>query len=323
MSPYSHEVTCLSVCFSIGVDTWYTMRCNKATISGALLIGLCIFAVLLCGCTGNTGETTSTESTNVNPIKAAQEESGVLTITGSTTVLPVAAQAAELYMDNHPGVDVQVTGGGSGVGVQSAGEGTAMIGMASRDLKKEETEKYPELQEHQIAIDGIAIITHKTNPISSLTLDQVKAIYNGNVTNWKDVGGSDAEIIVIGRDSASGTREFFHEKIMNKEDFAQTQLEKNSNGAVRQSVEQTPAAIGYVGLGYIDENIHAVPILVDGKAIVPSIESVEDGSYPVARPLNLLTNGEPEGIISEFIGFISSPEGQKIVTEEGFVPITR
>lgn len=300
---------------------------GKTTIvSGIILIGLFMCAVLLCGCTGTTEtEKTAPVSAGENPLKETNVQpgaAGVLTITGSTTVLPVAAQAAEFYMDAHPGVDVQVNGGGSGVGVQSAGEGTAMIGMASRDLKSEEKEKYPELLEHQVAIDGIAIITHNTNPIASLTLDQVKAIYNGNITNWKDVGGNDASIVVIGRDSASGTREFFHEKVMNKEDFVQNQLEKNSNGAVKQSVEQTPAAVGYVGLGYIDETIHAVPILVDGTPVIPSIESVKDKSYPIARPLNFLTNGEPSGIIAEFITFIDSPEGQKIVTDEGFVPLT-
>lgn len=302
------------------------MTGNTTIVSGIILIGLFICAVLLCGCIGTTEtEKTTPVSTGENPLKETKVQpgaAGVLTITGSTTVLPVAAQVAEFYMDTHPGVDVQVNGGGSGAGVQSAGEGTAMIGMASRDLKKEEKEKYPELLEHQVAIDGIAIITHKNNPIASLTLDQVKAIYNGNITNWKDVGGNDGKIVVIGRDSASGTREFFHEKVMNKEDFVQTQLEKNSNGAVKQSVEQTPAAVGYVGLGYIDESIHAVPILVNGTPVIPSIESVKDKSYPVARPLNFLTNGEPSGIIAEFIVFIDSPEGQKIVTEEGFVPLT-
>ncbi len=295
--------------------------------SGFILIGLILCAILLCGCTGTTeNEKTVPAPAGENPLQETKTQpgsAGVLTITGSTTVLPVAAQAAERYMDTHPAVDIQVNGGGSGVGVQSAGEGTAMIGMASRDLKKEEKEKYPELREHQIAIDGIAIITHPSNPVPSLTLDQVKAIYNGNITNWKDVGGNDAAIVVIGRDSASGTREFFHEKVMNKEDFVRTQLEKNSNGAVKQSVQQTPAAIGYVGLGYIDETVHAVPILVDGKAVAPSVETVKDKSYPIARPLNFLTNGEPSGLIAEFIAFIEGPEGRQIVTDEGFVPLLR
>ena len=301
------------------------MKYNTTKFLGIILIGLLLSAILLCGCTVNQGTEKATPVTSSENLvrQESEEEPGILTITGSTTVLPVAAQVAELFMVTYPGVDVQVNGGGSGVGVQSAGEGTAMIGMSSRDLKTEETEKFPELKEHQIAIDGIAIITHRSNPIPSLLLEQVKAIYNGNITNWKEVGGRDTPIVVIGRDSASGTREFFHEKVMYKEDFIQKQLEKNSNGAIKQSVEQTPLAIGYVGLGYIDETIHAVPILIDGKTVVPSIESVKDNSYPIARPLNLLTNGEPSGLIADFIAFIDSPEGQKIVIDEGFVPITR
>ena len=114
-----------------------------------------------------------------------------------------------------------------------------------------------------------------------------------------------------------------HEKIMNNGDFIQTQLEKNSNGAVKQSVEQTPTAIGYVGLGYIDDTIHAVPLLTDGKTVVPSIETVKDKTYPVSRPLFLLTNGEPNGTIADFIDYIKGQEGQKIVSEEGFVPLTQ
>lgn len=284
-------------------------------MSGIILIGLCTITILLCGCTES-----SQSSTGGNP-GFQQQESDVLTISGSTTVLPVAAQAAEQYMDDNPDVDIRVNGGGSGVGVQSVGEGTAMIGMVSRYLKKEEKEKYPDLKEHQIAIDGIAIITHRSNPILSLTLEQVKAIYNGNISNWKEVGGSDAAIVVIGRDSASGTREFFHEKVMNMEDFVQKQFEKNSNGAVKQSVEQTPAAIGYVSLGYIDESVNAIPILVDGKPIVPSVETVKDKSYPIARPLDFLTNGECSGLTVDFIAFIGTQKGQQVVTLEGFVPL--
>lgn len=288
------------------------MKRNVIHIPALLLTGLLICAVLLCGCTGN--------ETKETPAKAASGT--VLTIAGSTTVLPIAAQAAEVFMDSHPGYDLQVSGGGSGVGVQSAAEGTAMIGMSSRDLKAEEKEKYPDLVEHEIAVDGIAIITHKSNPIPSLTLAQVKGIYDGSIKNWNEVGGSDAVIVVIGRDSASGTREFFHESVMKKEDFVQTQLEKNSNGAVKQGVEQTPSAIGYVGLGYVDGAIHAVPIEIDGVAVTPSLETVKSKAYPVARPLLFLTKGEPTGITAEFFAFVDSEEGQQIVADEGFIPLT-
>ncbi|NLV27000.1 MAG: phosphate ABC transporter substrate-binding protein [Methanomicrobiales archaeon] len=289
------------------------MSLNISIKSVLLVLGLCFCMVLLCGCIENQSREPA--------MRVGQSE--VLTITGSTTVLPVIAQAAEIFMDKNPDIEVLVTGGGSGVGVMSAGEGTAMVGMASRDIKREENEKYPGLVEHRIAIDGMVIITHITNPVPSLTLAQIKAIYNGTIRNWKEVGGKDGVIVVTGRDSASGTREFFHVEIMNREDFLQNQLEKNSNGAVWQSVRQTPSAIGYVSLGYIDDDVYAVPILVEGKEIKPSIETVKNGLYPVARPLNLITNGEPAGITSDFISFLSTPEIEQIIIGEGFIPITR
>lgn len=298
------------------------MKSSKVTYTFILLIGITIFSVFLCGCTGTQKQAGTNQPISSNASGSTEgTEEQVLTISGSTTVLPIAAQVAEKYMDANPELDIQVNGGGTGVGVQSAGEGTAMIGMASRDLKTEEKEKYPDLIQKEIAIDGIAIITHKDNPILSMTLGQVRSVYDGNITNWKDLGGKDAKIVVVGRDSASGTRDFFHEKVMENTDFVQTQLEKNSNGAVKQTIEQTPGAIGYVGLGYLDDTINAVPIKTESKIVVPSIETVKDKSYPIARPLIMLTKGEPTGLASKFFIFLASPEGAAIITEEGCVPI--
>jgi phosphate transport system substrate-binding protein len=298
------------------------MKNNTRVIFGTILVGFLICFVLMTGCTGNSGSSTEKNTTSTDTIKSGSG-STILSITGSTTVLPIAAKAAEEFMKSHPNVDVQVNGGGTGVGVQAAGEGTAMLGMASRDLKAEEVGKYPDLIPHQIAIDGLVFITNSANPIPSLTIDQVKKIYDGNITNWKDVGGNDGAIIVVGRDSASGTREYMSSDVMKKADFVKTQLEKNSNGAVKQTVEQTPNAIGYVGLGYVDSTIHAVPLSVNGTAIIPSIEAVKAGKYPLSRPLHLLTKGEATGDAAEFLSFLNGQEGQKIITEEGFVTITR
>jgi len=298
------------------------MKNNTRVIFGTILIGLLICFVLMTGCTGNSGSSTEKNTNSSDTIKSGSGGS-ILSITGSTTVLPIAAKAAEVFMESHPNVDVQVNGGGTGVGVQAAGEGTAMIGMASRDLKTEEVSKYPDLIPHQIAIDGLVFITNSANPIPSLTIDQVKKIYDGNITNWKDVGGNDGAIIVVGRDSASGTREYMSSDVMKKADFVKTQLEKNSNGAVKQTVEQTPNAIGYVGLGYVDSTIHAVPLSVNGTTIIPSIETVKAGKYPLARPLHLLTKGEAKGDAAEFLSFLNGQEGQNIITEEGFITITK
>ncbi|MDD1728809.1 MAG: phosphate ABC transporter substrate-binding protein [Methanospirillum sp.] len=296
------------------------MKRTRTVTFGVILIGLLLCTTLMAGCTGNSGSQTD-KTTTPATVKGAAE--GVLSIAGSTTVLPIAAKVAEKYMGAHPETDVQVNGGGTGAGVQAAGEGTAMIGMASRDLKEEELKKYPDLIPHQIAIDGLVFITNADNPIPSLTLDQIKKIYDGNITNWKDVGGKDAPIVVVGRDSASGTRDYMSTDVMKKADFVKTQLEKNSNGAVKQTIEQTPNAIGYVGLGYIDQTIHAVPISVNGTLTVPSIETVKKGTYPLSRPLHLLTKGQPTGDAAKFIAFLETAEGQKIITEEGFITIIK
>jgi len=251
------------------------------------------------------------------------EDKNVQTITvmGSTTVLPIVQRASEAYMEKHSDVDIRVSGGGSSVGIRAVGEGTADIGMASRDLKSSEKKEYPSLKKTVIARDGIAIIVHPDNPVSSLTLEQIRGIYNGTYTNWKDVGGPDMEIVVINRDSASGTREFFWKHVMHKENFVEGALEKNSNAAVKLTVSQTPGAIGYVGLGYVDASVKAITINVNGELIEPTVANVLNGSYPIARSLYLFTNGEPKGVVKEFIEFILSPEGQKIVEDEGFVPI--
>ncbi len=244
-----------------------------------------------------------------------------LTITGSTTVLPVAQAAADAYMNTRGDVDIRVSGGGSSVGIQSVGEGTAGIGMSSRDLKSEEKTRYPDLVATVIGNDGIAVIVHPGNPVGPLSLDQVKGVYRGSFTNWKELGGPDLAIVVVGRDSASGTREFFHEKVMQKEDFVRTQLEKNSNGAVKQTVMQTPGAIGYVGLGYVDATTRAVPIMVSGTPVEPTVEHVLSGKYPIARPLLMVTKGEASGLAKEYLAFLAGPSGQAILVEEGFVPL--
>jgi phosphate transport system substrate-binding protein len=193
--------------------------------------------------------------------------------------------------------------------------------MASRDLKSSEKEKYPNLVQHVIARDGIALIIYKDNPVEKLTIDQIKSIYKGEITNWNEVGGEDMEIVVVGRDSSSGTREYFFESVMKKEDFVATQMEKNSNGAVQQTVAHTPGAIGYVGLGYIDDSIKAVNVDTDGNIVAPTIDNVVKGSYPIARSLNMFTNGDATGLSKDYIDFILSSKGQAIVEKEGFVSV--
>jgi len=276
-------------------------------------LALLVFATLFTGCVGNSGEKT--------PVTTSAQTAQSISVAGSTTVLPIAQKAAESYMDANAYADIQVSGGGSGAGVQAVGEGTADIGMASRDLKDAEKEKYPDLVQHVVARDGIAVIVNPAVTVNSLTIEQVRAVYTGEITNWKELGGPDMTIVVIGRDSSSGTREFFSEKVMEGADYVSTQLEKNSNGAVKQTVEQTPGAVGYVGLGYVDTSVKALKIDVDGTLIEPSIATVTSGEYPIARTLNMFTNGEATGLSKAYIDYILSPEGQAIVEEEGFVSI--
>ena len=243
------------------------------------------------------------------------EDTETISIAGSTTVLPVAQAAAEEYMNQHSNADIQVSGGGSGVGATSVIGGTADIGMLSRDLKASEKEGNT-LKEFVVGKDGIALVGHPSNTASDLSLEQVKAIYQGTITNWKDVGGADSEIVLIGRDSSSGTREFFTEFVLNKEDAAKEMQELNSNGAVAQAVSITPGAIGYVSLEYVDDSLKAFSI----GGVAPTVDNVISGIYEINRPLLMITNGEPEGLAADYLAFILSEEGQQILKDSGFIP---
>ena len=266
--------------------------------------GILVVLLMMAGCLGN-------DQT------AAPER---ITVTGSTTVLPIAEQAREAFEAKEASAEIMVSGGGSSVGVKAAGEGTADIGMSSRDLKPAETTGYPDLVKHHIADDAILLIVNPENSVESLTLDEVRGIYNGTYTNWNQVGGSEAQIVVVGRDSASGTREFFSEFVMDAEDFTRTQEEFNSNGGIQQKVSQTPGAFGYVGLGYT-EGVKPLALDVGGTSGRPTLQNIKDGTYPISRPLYMLTNGEPEGLAQRYIEFILSAEGQEIVASEDYIPV--
>ena len=243
------------------------------------------------------------------------EDTETISIAGSTTVLPVAQAAAEEYMNQHSNADIQVSGGGSGVGATSVIGGTADIGMLSRDLKASEKEGNT-LKEFVVGKDGIALVGHPSNTVSDLILEQVKAIYQGTITNWNEVGGADSEIVLIGRDSSSGTREFFTEFVLDKEDAAKEMQELNSNGAVAQAVSITPGAIGYVSLEYVDDSLKAFSI----GGVAPTVDNVISGIYEINRPLLMITNGEPEGLAADYLAFILSEEGQQILKDSGFIP---
>ncbi len=276
-------------------------------MAAVAVAGTLVALLMIAGCLGSEGDSVTSPSQQI-------------TVTGSTTVLPIAEKAREAFEDEYPSARIMVSGGGSSVGIKAVGEGTADIGMASRDLKPEEAASYPGIVRHEIARDAILLVVNPENSVDRLTPGQVRGIYNGTYTNWNQVGGPDQPIVVVGRDSASGTREFFSEFIMDKEDFIRTQEEFNSNGGIQQKVSRTPGAIGYVGLGYT-EGVKALALDVDGTAVEPTLQNITDGTYPINRPLFMLTNGEPDGLARQYLEFIMSAEGQEIVASLDYIPV--
>lgn len=241
-----------------------------------------------------------------------------LTLAGSTTVQPLAEKISEVYMAAHSNVKVDVQGGGSSVGVKAAAEGTANIGMASREVKEAEMKDFPNLKVHVIARDGIAVIVHAGVGVTNLTVDQVRDIFNGKITNWKDVGGVDKGIIVVSREEGSGTRAAFEEMVMGKDVLiTDTAVLQNSNGAIRTTVSTTESAIGFISFGYLDNTVQALQI----NGVDATEANAANGTYPIVRPLNMITLGDPSGEIKAFIDFILSTDGQQIVKAEGYIPV--
>jgi phosphate transport system substrate-binding protein len=244
-----------------------------------------------------------------------------LTLQGSTTVLPIAQKAAEDFMKNNPAVNVTVRGGGSGTGIAALLNGTTDIADSSRPMARAEKEKLSSAGgsavEYKVAIDGIVLIVNPSNPVTGMTLQQAKDIFTGATTNWSEVGGKDEKIVLVSRDTASGTYDAFKELVLKGANPAAEALLQASNEAVVTTVAQTPNGIGYIGLGYMSDKTK--PLTMNG--IRPSVETVKKAKYPVRRFLYMYTNGPAKGAAASFINFVLSPAGQKIVAEEGFVPL--
>ncbi len=244
-----------------------------------------------------------------------------ITIKGSTTVLPIAQATAEVFMDRHPEVNISVQGGGSGFGIASLIDGSTDIADASRPMKEKEIIKarskgvYP--HEIIVAKDGIAIIVHPSNPVDNLTSDQILDIYSGKISDWSSLGGKNMKIVVVSRDTSSGTYEAFEELALKGERVRPDALTTASNQQVAMTVANTPGAIGYIGLGYLSSRLKAVKV----NGIPCTADTVISGKYPLSRPLFMYTNGKPKGIIKDYIGFVLSEEGQRLVREQGYVGI--
>ena len=252
------------------------------------------------------------------------KESKVIQAKGSDTILNVTQGMAEEFMKKNPKAKIAVTGGGSGVGISSLLNKTTDIAMASRSIKESELDKAKELniniEEVVLGYDGITLIVNKDNPIKDLDSQTLGKIFRGEITNWKEVGGDDAKIVALSRDSSSGTHEFFKEHIVrnnekNRLEYGAETLYMPSNEAIKQEVKANKYAIGYIGMGYMDDSVHSLS--VDG--IAPSKENVSNKTYPIAREVYWYVPSEKGETMKNFVEFAVSSEGQSIVENEGFI----
>jgi phosphate transport system substrate-binding protein len=256
--------------------------------------------------------------TGDTPIGGDSGESINLTLAGSTTVQPLAEKFAEAYMAEHSNVTIDVQGGGSSVGVKAAGQKTADIGMASREVKDSEMTEFSGINVFVIARDGIAIVANPGINVESLTIEQIRDIFGGTITNWNEVGGDDASIIVVSREEGSGTRSAFEEMVLGEDVLmTETAILQPSNGSIRTTVSTTPNAIGYLSFGYLGDTVKAINV----EGVAPTEENASNGTYPVVRPLNMITFGEPTGELKAFVDFMLSEAGQALVVEEGYIAV--
>lgn len=245
-----------------------------------------------------------------------QNLEGAIDIAGGTAHIPVMKEGAEQIMKVNPKIRITVAGGGSGVGVQKVGEGLVHIGNTGRALSPEEAAKYG-LKTFPFAIDGVAVAVNPGNPAGALTSQQVRDIFAGKIKNWQEVGGLNASIHLFTRDEASGTRETFWEKLLKKGPIDAKANIVASNGAMKLALAQDPQAIGYLGIGFVDQKVKAIKL--DGAE--PTQENAKSGAYAVTRLLYMNTKGEPQPLVQAFIDYIRGPEGAKIIQKHGFIPL--
>ncbi|MCK4574297.1 MAG: phosphate ABC transporter substrate-binding protein [candidate division Zixibacteria bacterium] len=250
-----------------------------------------------------------------------------ITIKGSDTLVRLGQRWAEEYMKQNPGAVIQVSGGGSGTGIAALLNGTTDVCEASRDMKAKEKKlaqsKGITPYRISVALDGIAVFLHNENPVQSFSLTQLKGIYTGAITNWKEVGGNDARIILYGRENNSGTYAFFKKRVLNKEDYADQTQTLPGTAAVVNAIAHDKNGIGYGGIAWASGVKFArVQETDDSPAIEPSVVTVSSGSYPISRDLYWFFNGKPTGELKKLVNWALSPDGQKIAEEIGYVPLS-
>jgi phosphate transport system substrate-binding protein len=284
----------------------------------AAVVAIVAWALALTGC----GTSTPAASTSTTPAK--KELSGSLTIAGSDTMINLAQAWSEQFMKDNPGVSIAVKGGGSGTGIAALINGTVDFADSSRSIATTEAAAVKsnggEAISTAVGHDGIAIIVNSANKVDALTKAQLADIYTGKITNWKAVGGADAPITLVSRDPSSGTYTFLHDTVLGKgANYAPSAKLLPSNQAIVDEVKSDANAIGYCGLGYENSSIKVLSI--DGQKA--SVETVTAGTYLLSRPLLMISNGAPKDVAKSYVDWILSPAGQKVVKDQGFVPVTK
>ena len=299
------------------------MQWRKSARAGAICV--CLAAVLTAGCAVHGPASSAASAVAPAPEAAFQD-------TGSDTLVNLALAWAERYMSENPQVRISVTGGGSGTGIASLINGTVQIANASREMSAEEMAEAKKNGitpvRFTVALDAIAVVTNPRNPVQGLTLQQLSDMYTGRITRWSDVGGADEPIVLLSRESNSGTYVYFLEQVVRRGDskskalFSPETLLMPSSQGIGTEVQQNPHAIGYDGLGYVtsEQKMIAVARTAAGPYVLPSVRTVLDKTYPVSRPLYMYTAGEPTGAVKRYLDWIVG-DGQKLVRDVGFVPL--
>jgi phosphate transport system substrate-binding protein len=293
------------------------------TVLPGLVLLVALMVLPACGPGTGTADTASEAS---GPQRAIQNK-------GSDTLVNLALAWAERYRVIDPSVSIAVTGGGSGTGIAALINGTVDLANASRQMKENEVAAAQangiDPIEFTVAIDALAVVVNPNNPVSKLTIDQLSDIFTGRVTNWNEVGGNDEIIVILSRETNSGTHVYFLEEVVRKGDrdnediFAPQTLLMPSSVGITSEVSRNPNAVGYDGLGYVTEHEKVIAVAKDSNSLYvsPTVETGSDGSYLLARGLYMYTAGEPSAVIAKYLAWIRGPEGQAIVAELGFVPL--
>lgn len=305
------------------------IKTKKRFLFALILIAgmtLLLGSSILVGCEG--------QASPVVEEKALGFEDSEVVIQGSDTMLELTQNLAEAFMNKYPGTIISVTGGGSGTGIAALINKTVDIAIASRKIKDSEIEEAKSAglnpKEYTIAYDGLSVVINKNNPVEELTIEQLSKIFTGRITSWSEVSGSDKTIVVTSRDSSSGTHVYFKEVVVQifesekDNEYTANSLFLPSNSAVKEEVSTNENAIGYIGLGYLDDSVKSVKVKLDERsdAVSPSIENVENGSYPIARGLYMyVSRTDLSDLEQALLDFIFSDEGQAIVLDVGFVPV--